>query len=192
MKKKTINFIAKNLLSKYNGNLEKASFALKKLFLTKPELVEEYKNEIFGRAAFAIVQSIFAANRSSLFKTVPTLSKGTSGEAQQANVAKRVALSIINETEILLDMALNICKKQLRFATKEDLAQEINMFIAHARGNDSRATFLSMIYEGLEENKSVETCFTEKDLSEIMEKTQKSINREWSKKFIKVEEPIEV
>lgn len=190
--KESINTIAKDLLSKHKGNPDKASKALKKMLLTNPQLVEEYKDEIFGRAASAIVQSVFAIERSHVYRTVPTLEKGQSGEMQQANIAKKVAASIINEVEIHLNMFLNVCKKRLRYVTRTDLAKEINMHLTNARGNDSRATFLNMIYEGLEEDQSVGECYDEESLNRMMERTQKKISKEWSKRFVKAEETIEV
>lgn len=188
---KSINSVAKDLLSKHNGNFAKAVSALKKLFLNDLDLVEQYKEEIFERAASAIVQSVFSVQRSFLFKTVPILPKGISGESQQKSLPERVKASIKVETEALLNMALNACKKLLRNATKEDLAEEINMFLSHARGNDSRAVFLTSIYSELHEEEKVCDYFTEKDLAGIMKQTQKIIDKKWNGKFVKVEQTAE-
>ena len=187
--KDSIYTVAKDLLSKYNGNFEKAVSAMKKLFLKDSDLVYKYRDEIFERAASAIVQSVFANQRSSLFKTVPTLPKGVSGEDQQGKLSDKVKVCIENEVELLLNMAFNVCKKQLRFARREDLAEEVNMFLIHACGNDSWAVFLNSIYEKLEEDQMVEEVLSEKDLQKIMDKTNRIINDKWGKRFVKVEAP---
>jgi hypothetical protein len=175
---KDMSRLLQELLDKHNQDWIAAASEAKDIVMTDPGSWDSFIRPMVNARIDQMAMNLGHVNRSTVFNGfVPTLPKGVSGET----LCKQDTQAQIDAMSDFLDgFRLNKVKKILGDATREDLAEEINMYTDHAMWNDKKRDFLTRIHDCMKPGQTVREAVDNTELARLRKLTEKRTSR-WDK-----------
>jgi hypothetical protein len=175
---KDVSRLLQELLDKHNQDWIAAASEAKDIVMADPGSWDSFIRPMVNARIDQMAMNLGHVNRSTVFNGfVPTLPKGVSGET----LCKQDAQAQVDAMSDFLDgFRLNKVKKILGDATREDLAEEINMYTDHAMWNDKKRDFLTRIHDCMKPGQMVREVVDNAELARLRKLTEKRTSR-WDK-----------